>query len=170
MNKQNCWDFKRCGRGPAGKNDCAAAKDRVFNGIHGGLNAGRACWVVAGSCGIGAASGTFAKQLKDCLRCDFFALVRKDEEGSHAGFFATRLGMVRLIQAAKTGQSVPGPAPKDAGRGSAPDHIDKDLRAEFAAQVNTMTTAPNNGNGSINDEFAREVDRLAAGLKDKERK
>ncbi len=49
----NCWDYKKCGRGAGGVKSsdlgvCPASTDTRMNGIHGGTNGGRACWIVAG--------------------------------------------------------------------------------------------------------------------------
>lgn len=82
--KKNCWEFKGCGREPGGKNAeilgiCPATIESHLDGTHGGKNAGRACWVVAGTLCRGEVQGTFAKKFGDCLKCDFFQLVRKEE-------------------------------------------------------------------------------------------
>lgn len=82
--KKNCWEVKGCGREQGGKNEktlglCPAATDERLHGVHGGTNAGRACWVVAGTFCGGEVQGTFAQKLRDCTLCDFFDLVRKEE-------------------------------------------------------------------------------------------
>ncbi len=80
----NCWDYMLCGRESGGThtNDlglCQAAKDERFNGIHGGINAGRACWVVASTVLKGSNHCTFAKHGNNCGMCDFYKIVRKEE-------------------------------------------------------------------------------------------
>ena len=82
--KKNCWEIKGCGREQGGKNEkelgiCPAAADERLHGVHCGVNAGRACWVVAGTFCEGEVQGTFAQKLRDCTQCDFFELVRKEE-------------------------------------------------------------------------------------------
>jgi hypothetical protein len=154
MKKQNCWDFKKCGRGSAGQNDCLAAKDRMLNGVHGGMNAGRACWASAGTNGPAAATGTFAIQLKDCLRCDFFRLVRTEEQNSEDGFSATRLGMLKLLQQGTSSQN----APQTTGNGD----IDADLKDEFVQELKRLTSEKDTVSHDLRDEFAREVERLNA--------
>ena len=52
MKKVNCWEFKRCERTPGGKKEeelgvCPVTMEKRLDDVHGGLNAGRACWVVA---------------------------------------------------------------------------------------------------------------------------
>lgn len=101
--KLNCWEFKNCGRQPGGhKVDelgvCPAAIDRGLDNAHGGKNAGRACWVVAGSLCGGKIQGTYAKKLLNCWRCEFMNSVRTEEEPTISGFSHTRLGMERSIK------------------------------------------------------------------------
>ena len=82
--KQNCWEVNRCGRGPADSQDsqrepCPAATERRLNGVHGGTNSGRACWVVAGtSCG-GKVQGTHAARHEVCEQCAFYQQVAREE-------------------------------------------------------------------------------------------
>ena len=83
--KQNCWEFKKCGREPGGKKAaelgvCPATVHQDLDGIHGGKNAGRACWVVAGSLCGGKIQGTYASKLANCWRCDFMNRVKQEEE------------------------------------------------------------------------------------------
>jgi len=82
--KQNCWEFKKCGREPGGPQAsklgvCPAARDRFYEGINGGKNAGRICWAVAGTLCDGKVQGTFAQKRDTCLDCDFFAKIREEE-------------------------------------------------------------------------------------------
>ena len=81
----NCWEYMKCGREPGGINagshgGCRASTNRLLDKVHGGLNAGRSCWAIAGSLSRFDITGTFAKQHKDCRSCQFFQLV-KEEEG-----------------------------------------------------------------------------------------
>jgi len=80
--KKNCWEVMRCGRGPAGTNGnvCPAGTETRLDGVHGGINAGRACWIVAGTeCVDGMTSGKFAKKMETCFNCAFYRLVRAEE-------------------------------------------------------------------------------------------
>lgn len=82
--KKNCWEYKKCGREPGGKNAdelgvCIAATEKRMNGVHGGKNGGRACWVFNGTLCGGAVQGTFAAKMSNCLQCDFFKEVSKEE-------------------------------------------------------------------------------------------
>jgi len=84
--KKNCWEFKQCGREPGGEKiselgECDAAKEKRLDGIHEGRNAGRSCWVVAGTLCKGEVQGTFAQKYKSCEKCEFYQMVRKEEGG-----------------------------------------------------------------------------------------
>ncbi len=105
--KQNCWDFKKCGRIPGGPNEhelgaCPVAAYTALAGVHGGQNAGRACWVVAGSLCGGKVQGTEEHKRQACWECDFLHLVKKEEESEPRGFSHTRLGMDRVLQKMKS--------------------------------------------------------------------
>jgi hypothetical protein len=100
--KKNCWEVKGCGREPGGKNVkrrgvCPAATDERLNGLHGGKNAGRACWVIAGTFCEGKVQGTFAQKYQDCTQCDFFRQVRM-EEGSD---YQTSLVILKKLKVIK---------------------------------------------------------------------
>ena len=83
MAKLNCWEFMNCGRQPGGDKAtefiCPAATDTRFNGKNSGTNAGRTCWQVAGSFCKEQAKGTHAREIGNCIKCDFFWLVVKEE-------------------------------------------------------------------------------------------
>ncbi len=84
MHKQNCWEFKDCGRQPGGKHDkdngiCPASVETKLDSVHGGKNAGRACWVIAKTLCHDAVQGSFANKHKNCPSCDFYHLVEEEE-------------------------------------------------------------------------------------------
>jgi hypothetical protein len=84
--KKNCWEFKKCGREPGGRRVhelgiCPATKEARLNGVHGGYNGGRSCWVVAGSLCGGEIQGTFAQKFHNCNSCDYYNTVRQEEGG-----------------------------------------------------------------------------------------
>ncbi|OGW46073.1 MAG: hypothetical protein A2078_15305, partial [Nitrospirae bacterium GWC2_57_9] len=102
----------KCGRQPGGHKAhelgiCPATTEQPLNGAHGGKNAGRACWVVAGSLCGGKIQGTYAKKLLNCWRCEFMNAVRLDEETSPIGFSHTRLGMERRLEKQKQPERTP---------------------------------------------------------------
>jgi hypothetical protein len=105
--KLNCWEHKKCGRQPGGHKVqelgvCPATTNSELNGAHGGTNAGRACWVVAGSLCGGKIQGTYAKKLLNCWRCDFMNAVKREEDPNPLGFSHTRLGMERTLKKQNT--------------------------------------------------------------------
>lgn len=105
MSKVNCWEFKKCERQPGGKligelGICPAATAEMLNHIHDGKNAGRACWVIAGTFCGGAVQGTEAHKQHNCWLCDFFQLVKKEETSSARGFSGTMLGMKSMLKKA----------------------------------------------------------------------
>lgn len=67
----------KCGREPGGREEymqgpCPAATFRQFDGIYGGTNAGRSCWL--------AAQTDHGKDIrKDCRHCNFFKYVIEAE-------------------------------------------------------------------------------------------
>jgi len=80
----NCWEYKQCGREPGGQHAeqsgvCPAAPEKSMDGMHRGDNAGRACWVIAGTYCGGEVQGVFAAKIKDCAACDFFKRVVAEE-------------------------------------------------------------------------------------------
>lgn len=118
--KLNCWEFKKCGRQPGGHKVaelgvCPAAVTQDLDSTHGGKNAGRACWVVAGSLCGGKIQGTYAKKLLNCWRCEFMNVVKQEEEPGAYGFSHTRLGMERALEKQKAkNASSKNPAPEPA--------------------------------------------------------
>lgn len=92
----NCWDFKKCGRQTGGERveelgTCPASTDSTLHGINGGNNAGRYCWKVAGTFCDGKIQGSFASKIVDCIECDFFKKVQK-EEGKNFKFTVGEYG------------------------------------------------------------------------------
>jgi hypothetical protein len=88
MTKQNCWEFKKCGRHPGGEKAeelgvCIAATESRTNGVNGGLNGGRACWALAGTLCGGKVQGTFAMKMSNCMQCDFYQRVGVEEGPDH---------------------------------------------------------------------------------------
>jgi len=84
MKKQNCWELKKCGREPQGARVqelgvCPVALETRLDGVHGGKNSGRSCWIVAGTYCKGEVQGTFAQKYKNCASCDFYASVKTEE-------------------------------------------------------------------------------------------
>lgn len=84
MKKQNCWEVRQCGRGPGSNNGhrnniCPAALDKLSNGLNGGINGGRICWIIAGTFCNGIVQGSFAQKRQSCITCSFFKMVEAEE-------------------------------------------------------------------------------------------
>jgi hypothetical protein len=99
--KKNCWEFKKCGREAGGFNTdhlgvCPATTEEKLHNVHDGANAGRACWVMAGTLCGGTVQGTFAQKYGDCQLCDFFRLV-KQEEGCNYKYSLSLLNRIKAV-------------------------------------------------------------------------
>ena len=97
--KRNCWEFMKCGREPGGVKAeelgvCPAATADILDGAHGGKNAGRVCWVIAGTMCGGEAVGSFAKKYNDCRICKFYQLVKAEEEDN----FLITLDLIKWLK------------------------------------------------------------------------
>ena len=84
MGKLNCWEFKKCGRQPAGAKAkelgiCPASTEKRTDGVNGGKNGGRCCWALAGTLCGGKIQGSFASKAGNCMQCDFFKLASLEE-------------------------------------------------------------------------------------------
>jgi len=98
VTKLNCWEFKKCGRQPGGIHEhdlgrCCATMEERLDGVHDGVTAGRACWVVAGTSCTGEPQGIFARKINKCETCDFFMKVH-DEECSSFRSLAELLSII----------------------------------------------------------------------------
>ena len=96
--KKNCWEFKKCGRELGGEKAaeigvCPASTNTKLDGVHDGKNAGRSCWVIAGTMCNGEVQGIFAQKYNDCRTCDFYQKV-KEEEGKD---FLITVDLIRMI-------------------------------------------------------------------------
>jgi serine/threonine protein phosphatase PrpC len=104
--KLNCWEYKKCGREPGGNKAnkdgvCPAAAEKTFDTFNHGINAGRACWLVAGTYCDDQVSGTFAEKIDTCRNCNFYKKIQADEHSfsvkeEHISLYAaTHIGLVR---------------------------------------------------------------------------
>jgi hypothetical protein len=86
MKKLNCWEFQECrreksdGNGKKGRK-CLVPDMVMYDGVHGGKNAGRVCWLVPDTSCHGDRQITFSHKLTSCVDCAFYKMVQ-DEEGS----------------------------------------------------------------------------------------
>jgi len=84
MIKFNCWEYFGCGREPGGGRErvtgvCPAALDSRADGTNGGVNGGRICWAIAGTCSGNPSPRTAPAHGVVCSSCEFFRLVREEE-------------------------------------------------------------------------------------------
>ena len=84
MTKQNCWEYKNCGREEGGRNVdssgiCPAATELRADKLNNGINGGRACWAVKNTLCNDALQKVFAIKLAKCLKCDFYLMVSEEE-------------------------------------------------------------------------------------------
>lgn len=83
MNKINCWEYWKCGREIGGTREqemgaCPVVKNYTHSGRNSGRVGGRICWEVFETfCHL--LDGTHAKELMNCMQCDFFILVKSEE-------------------------------------------------------------------------------------------
>lgn len=61
MRKDNCWEFKKCGKDKS--KDCPAVTK----------NAGKVCWMVSGTVCNDAKQGNFLEKADYCRKCDYFS-------------------------------------------------------------------------------------------------
>jgi len=91
MKAMNCWEFKKCGRQPGGNKAaelgiCTAAIEHRVDGLHHGTNAGRVCWFVTGTLCGGKVQGSYAVKLANCMSCDFYQVVSKEESANRVSY------------------------------------------------------------------------------------
>ena len=63
----NCWEFKKCGREKNGTKEKELGTCPAYT-----MEAGEACWLIAGTFCDGKKQGTFAEKINSCLECDFY--------------------------------------------------------------------------------------------------
>jgi len=84
MNRHNCWEFMKCGREAGGEKVdvsglCPVAAKTSADGLNGGVNAGRICWVVANN-GAKAEVKCSGGHCEDsCYTCEFRSKVKAEE-------------------------------------------------------------------------------------------
>jgi len=83
----NCWQFMGCGMQSNGKKlnknfiqTCPACQQKKLDGVHGGINGGRACWVVLRTKCYGSIQKTYEQKHSTCSGCDFYKSVIEEEE------------------------------------------------------------------------------------------
>ena len=82
--KYNCWEFMKCGREVGGSKTgqsgvCPIATTLDANGLNGGTNAGRICWVIASTVSNDKAKCTDLHRERRCFQCQFRYKVLMEE-------------------------------------------------------------------------------------------
>jgi len=81
----NCWQFKKCGREPGGKDAlqsgiCPVALETEADGLHNGENGGRCCWVLTDSACQENPHDLCLETIRKCRECDFYLFIEKSEK------------------------------------------------------------------------------------------
>ena len=84
MIKQNCWEFKKCGREVNGDQIgnlgvCPAAIEIGLDTVHSGINAGRACWTITGTLCDQKVQGVYKQKIEECMKCEVYIEIKKEE-------------------------------------------------------------------------------------------
>jgi len=58
---------------------CPAVTCKTLNGVHGGMNGGRACWMVTGTMCGNKIQGSYQYKVENCIQCIFFLNVKIEE-------------------------------------------------------------------------------------------
>ena len=82
--KLNCWEFMRCGREPGGAHAaelgvCPVTTKVSANGLNGGFNGGRVCWVIEDNCCQCVLEKTGTHKNSSCIRCEFHIRIKSEE-------------------------------------------------------------------------------------------
>ena len=85
--RMNCWEYMASGRhrdgsGKEGCSQCPVPQMTNYDGINGGRNGGRACWIITGTLGDRDVQMTFSHKLATCLKCNVYIAI-KEEEGDN---------------------------------------------------------------------------------------
>lgn len=82
--KMNCWEFMKCGRELGGEKAnklgvCPAATYPHADGLNGGINGGRICWIIVGSYSCQDGMSSLSKKKILCSDCKFHTKVLSEE-------------------------------------------------------------------------------------------
>jgi len=82
--RMNCWEFMKCGRelnGERAKESgvCPAASYPYADGLNGGTNGGRICWIIVGSYSCHTGKTSLSQRNVLCFDCEFHRKVLSEE-------------------------------------------------------------------------------------------
>ncbi|MCL5021887.1 MAG: hypothetical protein M1497_00685 [Nitrospirae bacterium] len=113
--KMNCWEFMKCGRELDGEKAkefgvCPAATYPYADGLNGGINGGRICWVIVGSYSCHTGKTSLARKKNICFDCKFHEKVLLEE--GIMDLRSKRKKMAGKVTAAKAGARRRGRPPR----------------------------------------------------------
>jgi hypothetical protein len=84
MKKANCWDYMKCGKGPGGDKaetcgTCPIATETLADGLNGGINGGRICWIVVENKCVEEVKCSSLHRKSSCFSCEFRYKVMVEE-------------------------------------------------------------------------------------------
>ena len=83
MFKPQCWEVMKCNN----QTNCVVAINVKYHNLHDGKNAGRACWLVAGTFSKDKSNkNSCINKVSTCMNCNFFAMVQEQEQLSFKMF------------------------------------------------------------------------------------
>lgn len=82
--RKNCWEFMGCGKEEGGRRAkrhgaCPASTETRLHAIHGGTNAGRACWAIEGTLCTSVGPDALEKKKDLCQSCSFYRALLQEE-------------------------------------------------------------------------------------------
>jgi len=86
--KLNCWEFRNCGMEPGGifarvREECPVPRMMKYDGVNGGVGAGRACWTVTAS-ELKNGSVVCRRSGRLCINCEFYLRVQREMDPDFA--------------------------------------------------------------------------------------
>jgi hypothetical protein len=93
VDKLNCWDYKkRCKEMNSRSNSnnlCPAKNEVIANGLNGGINGGRMCWVIMDA-------HCKKKNQTDCFQCEFqYKVIAEEGLLNNCNAIGTYLGKLK---------------------------------------------------------------------------
>ena len=84
--KQNCWEYRRCGREPGGSRASEQGVCPVFTkvsltGVNDGLYGGRTCFLIEGTYCDGEHPCHLTDKMSVCSKCEFHSQLVFEEYG-----------------------------------------------------------------------------------------
>ncbi len=74
MAQKNCWEYMNCGEADR----CPCVEMKGADGFLGGVNAGRACMFVTGTCCCGKEQWTEKEKIATCSNCAFYKKLKSE--------------------------------------------------------------------------------------------